>query len=180
MRTPHGDNHDIWINPKDGNMMIQSNDGGANVSFDGGRTWSSQMNQPTAEIYGVWLDNQFPYKLYGAQQDNIDAHHLERLADPFDPTTGAPGPGCETGPIMPHPSESRHRLRLLQGAVQRDGSENGPGEELLDRRAVALRQSRERSDLPDPARLADGDVAARSRRCCTTARSTCTGRATRA
>src|SRR5215470_3303185 len=69
-RTPHGDNHDIWINPKDGNIMIQSNDGGANISFDGGRTWSSQMNQPTAEIYGVWFDDQFPYKLYGAQQDN--------------------------------------------------------------------------------------------------------------
>src|SRR5262245_60409059 len=60
--TPHGDNHDIWINPKDGNIMIQSNDGGANVSFDGGRTWSTQMNQPTSEIYGVWVDNQFPYK----------------------------------------------------------------------------------------------------------------------
>ncbi|MEO6238573.1 MAG: hypothetical protein ABIQ52_16370, partial [Vicinamibacterales bacterium] len=58
MRTPHGDNHDIWINPTDGNTMIQSNDGGANVSFDGGRTWSSQMNQPTSEIYGVWLDEQ--------------------------------------------------------------------------------------------------------------------------
>src|ERR1051326_5898782 len=52
--------------------MIQSNDGGANISSDGGKTWSSQMNQPTAEIYGVWVDNQFPYKLYGAQQDNHD------------------------------------------------------------------------------------------------------------
>ena len=69
MRTPHGDNHDMWINPKDGTIMIQSNDGGANVSQDGGRTWSTQMNQPTAEIYGVWLDEQFPYRLYGAQQD---------------------------------------------------------------------------------------------------------------
>src|SRR3954454_19821530 len=54
LRTPHGDNHDIWISPKDGNTMIQSNDGGAKVSFDGGRTWSTQMNQPTSEIYGVW------------------------------------------------------------------------------------------------------------------------------
>ena len=51
MRTPHGDNHDIWINPKDGNVMIQSNDGGANVSTDGGRTWSTQMNQLTGEFY---------------------------------------------------------------------------------------------------------------------------------
>ena len=69
MRTPHGDNHDMWINPNNGQIMIQSNDGGANVSLDGGRTWSTQKNQPTAEIYGVWLDEQFPYRLYGAQQD---------------------------------------------------------------------------------------------------------------
>src|SRR5687767_14006379 len=70
MRTPHGDNHDIWINPNDGNTMVQANDGGANVSFDGGRTWSTQMNQVPSEIYGIWIDINFPYKLYGAQQDN--------------------------------------------------------------------------------------------------------------
>jgi len=101
-RTPHGDNHDIWINPKDGQVMIQSNDGGANVSTDGGRTWSSQMNQPTAEIYGVWLDNQFPYKLYGAQQDNTTII-ISSQADPASRDDWRPGPGCETGPIMPHP-----------------------------------------------------------------------------
>jgi len=102
LRTPHGDNHDIWINPKDGNVMIQSNDGGANVSFDGGRTWSSQMNQPTSEIYGVWLDNQFPYKLYGAQQDS-NTIIISSQADPSTLTDWRNGPGCETGPIMPHP-----------------------------------------------------------------------------
>jgi len=102
MRTPHGDNHDMWINPKDGKTMIQSNDGGANVSFDGGRTWSSQMNQPTAEIYGVWLDDQFPYWLYGAQQDAntviVPSLPVAGNTEPF-----ITGPGCETGPIMPHP-----------------------------------------------------------------------------
>jgi len=103
-RTPHGDNHDIWINPKDGNIMIQSNDGGANVSFDGGRTWSSQMNQPTAEIYGVWLDNQFPYKLYGAQQDNTTVI-LSSQPDAQNREEWRTGPGCETGPIMPHPKD---------------------------------------------------------------------------
>ncbi len=61
-RTPHGDNHDIWVSPNDGNIMIQANDGGANVSTDGGRTWSTQMNQPTLEIYGVWVDDRFPYR----------------------------------------------------------------------------------------------------------------------
>ncbi len=101
-RTPHGDNHDIWINPKDSQIMVQANDGGANVSTDGGRTWSSQMNQPTAEIYGIWVDNQFPYKLYGAQQDNTTLI-ISSQAEPSSTTDWRPGPGCETGPIMPHP-----------------------------------------------------------------------------
>jgi photosystem II stability/assembly factor-like uncharacterized protein len=103
MRTPHGDNHDIWINPKDGNIMIQSNDGGANVSTDGGRTWSTLMNQPTGEFYGVWMDNQFPYKLYAAQQDDSTVI-ISSTADPYVLTDWRGGPGCETGPIMPHPS----------------------------------------------------------------------------
>jgi len=103
MRTPHGDNHDIWINPKDGNIMVQSNDGGANVSTDGGRTWSTLMNQPTGEFYGVWMDNQFPYKLYAAQQDDSTVI-ISSNADPYVLTDWRGGPGCETGPIMPHPS----------------------------------------------------------------------------
>ena len=102
MRTPHADQHDIWINPKDGNTMIQANDGGANVSFDGGRTWSPQSNQVTAEFYGVWVDNQFPYKLYGAQQDNSTVI-ITSQADPFARDDWRSGPGCETGPIIPHP-----------------------------------------------------------------------------
>jgi len=101
-RTPHGDNHEIWINPRDNQLMIQCNDGGANVSTDGGKTWSTQMNQPTAEIYGVWLDNQFPYKMYGAQQDNTTLI-ISSQADPASRDDWRPGPGCETGPIMPHP-----------------------------------------------------------------------------
>ncbi|OYW09480.1 MAG: hypothetical protein B7X34_06680, partial [Acidobacteriia bacterium 12-62-4] len=97
--TPHGDNHDVWINPKNSKLIVQANDGGANVSRDGGRTWSVQSNQPTAEIYQVAVDNQFPYRLYGAQQDN------STLIIPSQPTgTGhayMEGPGCETGPIIP-------------------------------------------------------------------------------
>src|ERR1051325_4333124 len=61
------------------------------------------MNQPTAEIYGVWVDNQFPYKLYGAQQDNTTLI-ISSQAEPFSTNDWRPGPGCETGPIMPHPS----------------------------------------------------------------------------
>ena len=103
-RTPHGDNHDIWINPTNGNTMVQSNDGGANVSFDGGKTWSSQDIQPTAEFYGVWLDNAFPYNLYMAQQDN-STYIVPSLNNPFNMAAVRVGPGCETGPIIPHPSD---------------------------------------------------------------------------
>ena len=70
VRTPHGDNHDLWINPHDNQIMINANDGGANVSFNGGRTWSTQQNQPTAQFYRVITDNRFPYYVYGGQQDN--------------------------------------------------------------------------------------------------------------
>jgi photosystem II stability/assembly factor-like uncharacterized protein len=68
--TPHGDNHDLWIDPANPRRMIEGNDGGACVSFDGGMTWSSIYNQPTAQLYHVITDNQFPYRIYGAQQDN--------------------------------------------------------------------------------------------------------------
>jgi len=70
IQTPHGDNHGLWIAPNDPQRMIESNDGGANVTFNGGRSWSSIMNQPTAQFYRVALDNDFPYHAYGAQQDN--------------------------------------------------------------------------------------------------------------
>jgi photosystem II stability/assembly factor-like uncharacterized protein len=104
LRTPHGDNHDLWISPKDGNTMIQSNDGGANVSTDGGRTWSSIMNQVTGEFYAVWPDNKFPYNIYGAQQDDSTVI-IESTANPFDVSAWHGGPGCETGPIIPHPTD---------------------------------------------------------------------------
>ncbi len=67
---PHGDNHDLWIDPEDPRRMIEGNDGGATVSFDGGVTWSSLYNQPTAEIYHVTTDTRTPYRVYGSQQDN--------------------------------------------------------------------------------------------------------------
>ncbi|HSS45501.1 MAG TPA: glycosyl hydrolase, partial [Thermoanaerobaculia bacterium] len=70
MSVPHGDNHDLWIDPDDGNRMILGNDGGATITFNGGRTWSAQDNQPTAQFYRVAVDNRFPYWVYGSQQDN--------------------------------------------------------------------------------------------------------------
>ena len=108
VETPHGDNHDLWINPRNSSIMIQANDGGANVTLDGGRTWSTQYNQPTAEIYQIYVDNQFPYRVYGAQQDNttlIVPSLPVSSGSPDDPIqTWRSGPGCETGPIIPHTS----------------------------------------------------------------------------
>lgn len=68
--VPHGDNHHLWINPTDNQNLINSNDGGANISFNGGKSWSSQENQPTAQFYRVITDNLVPYNVYGGQQDN--------------------------------------------------------------------------------------------------------------
>ncbi|MCG8467248.1 MAG: glycosyl hydrolase [Gemmatimonadetes bacterium] len=70
IQTPHVDHHDLWINPLDNRIMISANDGGGTVSFNAGETWSTQENQPTAQIYRLTVDNRFPYWLYGGQQDN--------------------------------------------------------------------------------------------------------------
>jgi photosystem II stability/assembly factor-like uncharacterized protein len=70
IEVPHGDNHDLWIDPRDPRRMIEGNDGGACVSLDGGRSWSSLYNQPTGQIYHVTTDTRQPYRIYGAQQDN--------------------------------------------------------------------------------------------------------------
>lgn len=70
MHTPHGDAHELWIDPTNPKRMINGNDGGGTISLDGGETWSSEMNQPTAQFYHVATDDQFPFRLYGDQQDN--------------------------------------------------------------------------------------------------------------
>ncbi len=68
--TRHGDNHDLWIDPNDPNRMIEGNDGGANISFNGGQSWSTIYNQKTAQFYRLDIDDQYPYRVYGTQQDN--------------------------------------------------------------------------------------------------------------
>ena len=107
VRVPHGDNHGMWFNPDNPNIAVQCNDGGANVTQDGGRSWSSIMNQPTAEIYMVDVDEQFPYRIYGPQQDNstLIVHSRPPFAwGPEPEQTWTQGPGCETGQMRPHPS----------------------------------------------------------------------------
>ena len=107
--VPHGDNHDMWINPRTPRIWIQSNDGGANVTQDDGQSWSTQLNQPTAELYQVAVDDATPYWIYAGQQDN------STIAVPSLPpyTWGADHPaalwkqvgGCETGPAIPKPGD---------------------------------------------------------------------------
>lgn len=79
--TPHGDNHHLWVNPNNNDIMINANDGGANVSFNGGKTWSTQTNQPTAQFYRVITDNRFPYYIYGGQQDNSTVAIASQTSD---------------------------------------------------------------------------------------------------
>ena len=107
MSVPHGDNHDIWLNPNNPDLLIQANDGGANVSHNGGKTWSTQFNQPTAELYQVEVDDQYPYWLYAGQQDNSST-----IAVPSFPPSAIQKAGlgwiintggCETGPAVPKP-----------------------------------------------------------------------------
>ena len=105
--TPHGDNHDLWIAPDDPLRMVQANDGGANVSFDGGETWTAQDNQPTAQMYRVSTDNAFPYRLLGGQQDNSAIRIRSRSA--FGSAIGVrdwePTAGGESGHIVAKPDD---------------------------------------------------------------------------
>ncbi|MET0623851.1 MAG: glycosyl hydrolase [Pyrinomonadaceae bacterium] len=103
--VPHGDNHDLWIAPNDSNRMIEGNDGGANVSLNGGRTWTEQ-DQPTAQFYRVAVDDAFPYNVYGAQQDNSTISIRSRTEDfGIGPDAWHDVGGGESGWIAPKPGD---------------------------------------------------------------------------
>ncbi|QDV05592.1 Ycf48-like protein [Planctomycetes bacterium Poly30] len=104
--TPHSDNHDLWIAPSDPKRMIESNDGGANISFDGGESWSEQDTQPTSQMYRVSIDTAQPYRLLGGQQDN-SALRIRSSSE----RGGRPGlrdwestAGGESGHVVAHPA----------------------------------------------------------------------------
>lgn len=103
--VPHGDVHDLWINPHHPEIMVVANDGGAQVTLNAGKTWSTYLNQPTAELYGVTVDNDFPYRLYGAQQDNstisVPSWTSNQTIHPKQHWMSVGG--CETGPVALHP-----------------------------------------------------------------------------
>jgi len=133
--TPHGDNHDLWIDPQNNQRMVQGNDGGANVSFNGGLSWTTIYNQPTAQFYRMDIDNQYPYRLYATQQDNTS------ISVPSATEWGAitvgdctyPGTG-ESGFIAVHPDDANI---VYVGAV---GSSPG-GSGALQRYDHRTRQS---------------------------------------
>jgi hypothetical protein len=106
-RTPHGDHHDLWIDPKNGKRMIVADDGGAQVSLDGAKNWSTLMNQPTVQVYRLSTDNHFPYRILGAQQDNSAFRILSSTygayigENDFDVTAGG-----ESGYIVADPTNS--------------------------------------------------------------------------
>jgi photosystem II stability/assembly factor-like uncharacterized protein len=105
IRVPHGDNHGLWIDPNDPSRMIESNDGGANVSTNGGASWTGQANQPTAQFYHVTTDNRFPYYVYGSQQDNSSVAIASAAPGGIDrPSWYAVG-GGESGYIAPDPRD---------------------------------------------------------------------------
>jgi len=104
IRVPHGDNHDLWIDPADPLRMIESNDGGATISYDGGRTWTTEDNQPTAQFYRVSTDTHVPYRILGAQQDNSAVRILSRGGGGgVGPRDWEPTAGGESGYIVADP-----------------------------------------------------------------------------
>ena len=134
IQVPHGDNHDLWINPNDPNTMINANDGGANVSFNGGESWSWQMNQPTAEMYRVFVDNQWPYRVYGPQQDNstISVPSHGRAAWNRMPPDWHDVGGCESGHIAIDPRDPNIVYAgCYGGSINWSNVETGQSREII-------------------------------------------------
>ncbi len=106
IKVPHGDNHGLWIDPVDTRRMIQTDDGGATVTFDGGEHWTPENNQPTAQFYHVIADTRFPYYVYGAQQDNTTVAIASRGSEGnIDREDWYPVGGGEAGYIAPDPRD---------------------------------------------------------------------------
>jgi photosystem II stability/assembly factor-like uncharacterized protein/DNA-binding FrmR family transcriptional regulator len=107
LNAPHGDHHGLWVDPRDTNRMINGNDGGATISVDGGKNWTTQNNQPTAQFYHVVADNDFLYRVYGSQQDNSNVAIRTRSDHGFiDRGDWDAVGGGESGYIAPDPRDS--------------------------------------------------------------------------
>lgn len=105
--APHGDHHDLWIAPEDNQRMIIGDDGGGQISYDAGENWSTYMNQPTIQFYRVTTDNHFPYRIYGAQQDNSTIRVAHRTSDgAIDERDWEPTAGGESAHIAVKPDNN--------------------------------------------------------------------------
>ena len=135
IRVPHGDVHDLWIHPTDPASMVVGNDGGAQVSLNGGTSWSTMHNQPTAEFYRVEVDDQFPYRLYGAQQDNSTISVSSRVDGDLSPEQDWMSVGgAESGHISVHPHpDSAHIVWAGNyiGQIDRSNLETGERRNMI-------------------------------------------------
>ncbi|BFP42986.1 hypothetical protein FGF1_38310 [Flavobacteriaceae bacterium GF1] len=105
--APHGDHHDLWIDPNNNSRMVIADDGGAQVSNDGGENWTTYYNQPTAQFYRVTTDNSFPYRIYGAQQDNSTVRIAHRTSgSSITESDWEPTAGGESAHLAPDPKNN--------------------------------------------------------------------------
>ncbi len=105
LHPPHGDNHVLWINPNNPQLFIEGNDGGAAVTLNGGKAWSSEDNQPTGQFYHANLDNQFPFHIYGAQQDRSSVEAASAVASGVIPPVWKDIQGGEMSWVVPTPGQ---------------------------------------------------------------------------
>ena len=140
MSTPHGDNHHLWIHPKNNQIMINSNDGGANVSTNGGKSWSTQQNQPTAQFYRVIADEQVPYHVYGGQQDNSAIGIKSRTnKQGIDWKDWYSVSGCESAFLAFDPKNPEHIYGgCYQGIIERWQRKTATSKEIKEYPELAL------------------------------------------
>ena len=172
MPTTHSDNHDLWIDPRDPRRMIEGNDGGASVSFDGAETWSTIYNQPTAQFYHAAVDTRHPYRVYGTQQDNSAISTPSRSIKGAIPFGDSYAVGSsESGHIAVRPGQPRHRL--LRRSRQRAGRRGRPhqvqprlGGVTAHHRVAGdlIRAGRAGHAVPLPVDLPDSHIAPRRQR----------------
>jgi photosystem II stability/assembly factor-like uncharacterized protein len=140
VNAKHGDNHQLWINPSDSRYVANANDGGASISMDGGKSWSTQDNQPTAQFYHVVVDDVYPYKIYAGQQDNTSVIIKSRSdAGAITVDDWRIGPGCESANVGVDRSTPRYLYGgCYQGLIDEQDSQTGLMRQVMPYPALNL------------------------------------------
>ena len=165
VEATHGDNHHLWINPLDSRYMINANDGGVSISMDGGTSWSSQDNQPTAQFYHVTTDHDFPYRLYSGQQDNSSVIIRSRSdGAAIETRDWTNGPGCESANIGVGPKDSRFVYGgCYQGLINELDQRTGLTRDIMPWPAMNLTEPTDRTrfrfNWTAPIRVSQHDAA---------------------